>query len=256
MSNCLVVADLDKGLDFVRRHGGPIDLARAAALSRSDSALGPGLEEIREAQLADGGFPAFWSGGRASLDATCFKLDQIADLGPAAHAIRDRAVSFLLARQGPDGSWEEDRSTASSGPPWVGPGDPAARLYLTANCAFWTGAADPRPAALLLGAMDASGRLPSFPHTQWLAAGVVARSGPHADQAARLLAPVRPDDLGPTALAWLAGVVPTNGAAARARDRLAGLQRPDGRWSSEDGERFDVSTTLAVVRCLLMHVNG
>lgn len=112
---------------------------------------------------------------------------RVADLGPAAEPVTGPAIAFLAARRASDGPWEEDPSIASSGPPRVRPGNPAARLSLTASCAFWTGGVDPRPADLLARSVDATCRLPSFPHTQWLAAAVPGRVDAHAGLAPALL---------------------------------------------------------------------
>ena len=50
----------------------------------------------------------------------------------------------LAGRQQPDGTWQEDvaslKTSAAAVPPWLAPGDPAAGLYLTANCGYWLGA--------------------------------------------------------------------------------------------------------------------
>ncbi len=46
-------------------------------------------------------------------------------------------MDWLAAAQQRDGCWEEDAALADSAPEWARPGDPEARLYLTANAAFW-----------------------------------------------------------------------------------------------------------------------
>jgi hypothetical protein len=44
------------------------------------------------------------------------------------------------------------------------------------------------------------------------------------------------------------GVPPDEGLMVAARRRLAETQRTDGGWPSDDGNAFDVHTTLAAIR--------
>ena len=46
------------------------------------------------------------------------------------------------------------------------------------------------------------------------------------------------------------GLSPLDGVLEAARRRLGQTQRTDGGWASDDGDAFDVHTTLAAIRGL------
>jgi hypothetical protein len=173
-------------------------------------------------------------------------------------------VHFLVRRQKADGSWEEDVSMQDVAPPWARPGDLAAQLYLTANCAFWLvmllpDSAYSGSASTFLGAhLDATGNLPSFLQTHWLSAGLWYRLG-DAGRAHRILAYLsdRMDERLPaSSLSWmlttllLAGVPATDTLVRRGALLLEREQRPDGGWPSEDGPSREVHVTLEALRVL------
>jgi len=223
--------DLDRAAAFVEAGGSPLARARLRALLHGEPAPPEALPRAND----DGGFTARGSGGASSLDATCFTLDQVSDLGDEAATLRARAILFLQAHRQRDGCWQESE-------------DEAETVYLTANCGYWTDNA--RAADWLAARVTPEGRLPSFVQAHWLAAGLLRR---HAQAAAALLvAHVEQsvDALGPSGLAWLASTLPAEPVAATARGLLAPLQEPDGRWRSEDGDAFDVAATLAAIRVL------
>jgi hypothetical protein len=64
------------------------------------------------------------------------------------------------------------------------------------------------------------------------------------------------DDLSASHLAWLittllpAGLPADYVLVTQALSKLADLQQPDGRWQSDDGPDFDVSTTLEALFAL------
>jgi len=236
--------DLDRAAAFVEAGGSSLDRARLRALLHGEPAPAEALPRAND----DGGFSSSWSGEASSLDATCFVLDQVSDLGEEAATLRARAILFLQAHRARDGWWQEDPSLAAAAPEWARPGDEAATVYLTANCGHWCDNA--RAADWLAARVSADGRLPSFPQAHWLAAALLRRHG-HA-AAALLVRRLEESvgELGSSALAWLASTLPAEPVAAAARKRLASRQQPDGRWRSEDGEAFDLATTLAAIRVL------
>ena len=188
-------------------------------------------------------------------------------LTPADAAIQ-RALAFLARRQRQDGSWEEDAQMAEQAPPWVAPGALAACLYLSANCGYWLaiwpdgadGADHARRAAdYLRGYREPDGSLPGFRHTLWLSGGLWYRLGRQedAESAFRTVAS-NLADMPASSLAWLlstlllAGVSSDHSLVEQAAGRLEALQEPDGRWSSEDGPKQDVHTTVEALRVLTL----
>lgn len=250
--------DPTAALKFVRQHASPVELARLAFVAQG----APPSPQVRAAalagQLPNGGFGAFWSGGEASVDATCFRLAQLEELGLLESEEGRRALEFLARRAILSGHVEEDRELAPLAPPWATPGDLACALYLSANAAFWLTLAD-HPAARFvqdfLAQYEAHGALPSFAQARWLALGVWLRSGDarRAQHAAEALLPAV-GEMSAGDLVWL-GVtlliagVPNDAPLLQAvRTELAAGQLPSGAWPSEEGQ--DAHVTLGALRVL------
>jgi hypothetical protein len=226
----------------------------------SDADLGV----VFEGQRPDGGFAPFWRADYSSLDACGYRLAQAEALGaPRQHAAVRRTIAHLRERQQRDGCFEEDARVADMAPPWAMPGDPAATLYLTANCGFWLALYDP-----LVDAANAAGRylhnqlqkgdaLASFRQANWLAAGLWHRLGwvKPFDYASAYLSR-QLDGFDASDCAWLgatllaAGVPAMHPLIAAARERLIALQAPDGRWPSADGPERDARVILDALRVL------
>src|SRR5947209_7156205 len=137
------MADIDAAIGYVVAHGDQVDRARLSWL-RSGSTPAPEIVAKAEiGQAPSGGWPAFWAGDVASIDATCFRLAELDDLGALEREPARKALRWLASRQRPDGTWEEDESLTDSAPVWARPGDPEARLYLTANAGYWLAVGGP-----------------------------------------------------------------------------------------------------------------
>ncbi len=272
------MVDIDAAIGFVIAKGDIVDRAR---LSWLRSGIAPEHDVVARAQLgqsADGGWPAFWADDVSSVDATCFRLSELDDLGALGTQAARRALDWLVARQAADGTWEEDHSLADAAPPWARPGDPEAKLYLTANATYWltvaglearaAGPLDSRVGGAYAGvvakgarAIAASlaedGTWPSFLVTGWLGAAVLYRQDMFLEAAKMQVALAdRIPAMSPADTASLAaslrrvGVPDEDVLLVAARRRLTQMQRSDGGWSSDDGEQFDVHTTLTAIRAV------
>ncbi len=268
------MADIDAAIGYVVAHGDPVDRAR---LSWLRSGISPGEEPLAKAEMGqapDGGWPAFWGSELASVDATCFRLAELDDLGALDRPAARKALAWLASRQRPDGTWEEDESLADSAPAWAKPGDPEATLYLTANAGFWLAVSGP-PAAegtaeanahaevvaralqAFRAAMREDGSWPSYLVAGWLG-GALLYHGAWFYEAAQIqvILADRVPDMSPADVAWLAaayrrvGMSTDDWLMVAARKRLTETQRSDGGWPSDDGDRFDVHTTLTAIRAL------
>jgi hypothetical protein len=257
-------------------HGDEVERARLAYL-RNAAIPAEELLAAAEAGRIDGaGWPGQQDGVVASIDATCFRLAELDDLGALDRPAVRRVLDWLTAIQRPDGTWEEDEALAGDAPPWAQPGDEAARLYLTANAAFWLSAAGlaARPggpldsrvggayagvvggaAAAIAGSLRDDGSWPSFLVTGWLSAAVLFGQSRFLDSARmRMVLAERLPDMSPADLAWLAcalrrlGLEDGDSLMVAARRRLAETQHTDGSWPSDDGDAFTVHTTLAAIR--------
>lgn len=248
---------------FVRANGDSVEQARLDYLLNGESPDPAIVQQLFAGQRMDGGWNPFWAPDYSSLDATCFRLAQAEQFGMAAQepAVRD-ALTFLAQRQRDDGSWEENEHVAELAPPWATPGNLAARLYLTANCAFWLATLTETPVNASLAAdylqnhLDSDGQLPTFLHAHWLAGGLWYSLG--RKEAKRVFdyleqhLPVLPA----SNLAWLlstlllAGAAPPESIIKQAASLLEQLQEQDGRWTSEDRPERDVQATLEALHVL------
>jgi hypothetical protein len=266
------MADIDGAIGYVVAHGDAVDRAR---LSWLRSGLAPPPEVLAKVELGQapaGGWPAFWAGDVASVDATCFRLAELDDLGALDREPARAALDWLAARQLPDGRWEEDGSLADTAPVWARPGDPEARLYLTATAGFWLAVAQsdredggPGPHAEVVAratqafraAIREDGSWPSYLAAGWLGAALLYHAGWFYEAAQiQVLLAERVPDMSPADVAWLAAAFRRVGMSgddwllAAARKRLTETQRSDGGWPSDDGPAFDVHTTLTAIRAL------
>ena len=263
------VVDIEAAIGFVVARGDQVDRAR---LSWLRSELPPPPEAIAKVEMGrspGGGWPAFWSSDVPSIDATCFRLAELDDLGALDRPAARAALAWLAGGQRPDGTWQEDEALADTAPTWATPGDPEAGVYLTANVGFWLAVAGQqvdeqanpyaevvaRATHAFRAAMRPDGTWPSYLVAGWLAAGMLFHTGWYyeAAQIQVVLAQRMPDmsaaDVaGLSAVLRRAGVPGDSPVLVAARRRLGETQRSDGGWPSDDGDAFDVHTTLAAIR--------
>jgi hypothetical protein len=266
-----MAADLERAYAFVAARATPVERARLRFVLAHEPPPAEVVQAVTADQRPDGGWAPFWSPEYSSLDATCFRLAQAEQTGiPLDDGLFQHAGRFLLMRQRPDGSWEEDESVRDLAPPWARPDDAAARLYVTASCALWCallGAKDAaqRGTTVLEGEIGAEGRLPSFLQAQWLGAGLVWRLGRGRQVVAdRLLAylATRLSELPASSLTWLlstlllAGVPADRTIIQDAATLLEGMQRADGGWPSDEGADLEVHVTLEALRALRPYTPG
>ncbi|MDG4763602.1 prenyltransferase/squalene oxidase repeat-containing protein [Solwaraspora sp. WMMD406] len=258
---------MDAAIGFVVAHGDTVDRARLSWLRTGAAPQPEALASAEIGQAPEGGWPALWAGDVASVDATCFRLAELDDLGALGRPPARKALDWLVSRQRPDGSWEEDESLAGDAPEWARPGDPEATYYLTANAGYWlsvagslqhdAGHADAaQRAGRFLGAvMRPDGTWPSYLMAGWLAAGTLYRQTMFYESARMQvvlndrLASMMPGDVAQLAAALRrAGLADDDWLLVNARRRLAATQRSDGGWDSDAGDPFEVHVALAAIR--------
>ncbi|WP_206024919.1 prenyltransferase/squalene oxidase repeat-containing protein [Micromonospora zingiberis] len=270
------MVDIDAAIGFVVAHGDAVERARLSWLRNGTAPSAETLDSAEVGQTLGGGWPASWGDEVASVDATCFRLAELDDLGALSRPAARRALDWLAAAQRQDGCWEEDAALADVAPEWARPGDPEARLYLTANAAFWltvagldaraAGPLDHRVGGAYAGVVQAAGHAlaghlnpdgswPSFLAAGWLSAAVLHRQQLFYESARiKAVLAERLPQASPADAAWLAatlrrvGVDEQEWTVVAARRRLTETQRSDGGWTSDDGHQFDVHATLAVIR--------
>jgi hypothetical protein len=270
------VVDLDAAIGFVVAHGDAVERARLSYLRIGAPPQPDILADAEVGQTPEGGWPAIWGGGVASVDATCFRFGELDDLGALGRPAARRAMDWLATVQRPDGTWEEDASLSGWAPPWATPGDPEARLYLTALAGFWltvaghdarhAGPLDHRVGGVYAGvvhgaaqafaaALQPDGTWPSFLAAGWLGAAVLYRQEMYYESARiQVVLTDRAADMTPSDAASMAsamrrvGLSPQDALLVAADRRLSATQRSDGGWASDDGQPFDVHTTLTAIR--------
>jgi len=263
------MVDLDAAIGYVVAHGDVVDRARLGWLRSGNAPAQDILDKVEIGQTPGGGWPAFWGGDVASVDATCFRFGELDDLGALERPPARQALAWLATRQGPDGMWEEDASLAGVAPPWAQPGDEEARIYLTTNAAFWLtvsgGAPDDaeheariiRAAEAFRASLRPDGSWPSFLVAGWLGCAVLYHLGWFYESAQiQVNLADRVPEMSPADTASMFAALrrvrmsPDDWLLDAARRRLSETQRSDGGWESDDGDQFNVHTTLTAIRAL------
>jgi len=265
------VVDIDAAIGYVVAHGDPVERARLSYLRTGQQPPAEIVGRIVSGQTPSGGWPASGDGTIPSVDATCFRLNELDDLGGLRGTPVDRSLAWLAAVQSDDGSWQEDQSLAAEAPAWAMPGDPEATLYLTSLAGFWMTVAeveaDPRheapprygaalaaAAALFVAQLRPDGTWPSYLAAGWHAAGLLSEQQYFYESARiQLVLGDRLPDMEPADVASMAATLRRvnlgdDWLLQSARKRLGATQRTDGGWDSAEGPIFDVSTTLTVLR--------
>jgi len=265
------VVDIDAAIGYVVAHGDPVERARLSYLRTGAPPPPHIIERIAAGQTAHGGWPASNDGVVPSVDATCFRLAELDDLGGLHGPAVERALSWLVGVQRADGTWQEDESLAAEAPPWAMPGDPEATLYLTSVAGFWLTVAEvevrPRfeqparhaqalaaAAHYVVAQLRPDGTWPSFLAVGWHAAGLLHEEQYFYESARmQLVLGDRLPDMSPADVASMAAALRRvnlgdDWLLRSARKRLGETQRTDGGWDSDEGPVFDVNTTLPATR--------
>ncbi|WP_127499835.1 prenyltransferase/squalene oxidase repeat-containing protein [Actinoplanes solisilvae] len=268
------MVDIDAAIGYVVAHGDPVERARLSYLRAGQQPEPQVLDRIVAGQTEAGGWPASTEDAISSIDATCFRLNELDDLGGLRGEPVDRALAWLASVQRPDGTWQEAEELAEVAPAWAMPGDPEATLYLTCLAGFWITLAEfeahpnfdvPARHASTLGAaatwvvgqLQPDGTWPSFLAAGWHAAGLLYGQQYFYESArVQLVLGDRLPDMAPADVASMAAALRRvnlgdDWLVQSARKRLGETQRTDGGWDSAEGPIFDVNTTLTVLRACL-----
>ncbi len=263
--------DWRRTLAFINGAGNEIERARLRGLLGCARPDAKAVLTLEVRQNLDGGFPHGLVQGRPStIRATAQALAWLEDLSLHGGPLVERSLTFLLAIQRPDGSWDEPPGVLRFGPPPQQiPGDPRVRILSTALAGYWLartrygGDAVTRAVAHLREHQGPDGRFMGFLRTTWLGAALfMFVEGGESASAARGLEALAAVDAGrwhPGALAGMLGCLATAEVSAdrpfitRGLARLGSLARPDGSWLSEDGDASPVETTLRALRALVLY---
>jgi squalene cyclase len=253
--------NLSKSIKFVENNStSPFDHVRLEFILNRSLPKNDELNEIITTQRSDGSWSPFWAQGRSSLDATCYRLALLEQVGIKNHIVIEHAINYLLSQMNELGYFEEDSSLSDVCPPWARPGDIKARLYLTTNCAFWinyfTADLDKRIVSYLRGHIS-EGRVDSFLHTQWILGGLFYSLELFEDsrEVFHSLNEII-DEMSADNLAWLINTLIASGVDRDEKiikcsiNRLINQINENGSWSSDDGSWKDIHTTLEAIRAI------
>ena len=261
--------DIGAYVSFVEESGTDLEKARFRRLFLSVAPEPAVVRTLTDLQNADGGFPCrMTTGNPSSVNDTLRALNWLDELGMLESPEAGRAFRYLLSIQKADGAWDETPAATRYGtPPWATPGELNARLYLTAQSAYWLAvgghkadAAFEEALAFLLQHRDDTGRFPGFLHTTWIATSAFAMAGKKyssvVDQGLQALR-ARPiakwvDSQISWALEFLsrAGVPKDEPFVQQGLARLMHSHEVRGRWESEDGEAYTVGATMGALKVL------
>jgi hypothetical protein len=249
---------------YIEKYGSAVEKARLAFLLMGTTPSNNVIKDFFSGQCDDGGWPAKWSHGHSSLDATCFRLAQAEQLGLTLEQKPiELAIRYLVRRQSLDGSWEESESLASWAPEYLKPGTLEPRLYLAANCGFWVAYYSgrdnsvPRAMGFLMRYLEENGCLPSTPQANWMSAGLWLRMRRY-EVADKVVTACRDhmDGLPTSSLAWMgvtliiSRIRQKNPIIKKTADKLLALRKPGDYWESEDGKDWNCHTTIEAIRVL------
>src|SRR3954453_14321370 len=112
-----IVVDIDAAIGYVVAHGDPVERARLSFLRTGAPPPPHIIERIAAGQTAAGGWPASGDGTVPSVDATCFRLGELDDLGGLHGPAVDRALTWLATSRVGAGPGQEDEARAPGGAP-------------------------------------------------------------------------------------------------------------------------------------------
>lgn len=261
--------DLNAALQYVSEHGTILEQARLLYLLMDMEPSEEAYKKLIDSQNPDGGFPSRpRPGSRSAVDSTLTAIWQFDELGLMQLPAAQKALDFLRAMQQPDGGWDENPALPEHDlPPWIQPGQPATRLYLSSYAAYWLGALGaPGEPAFTRGAdyiaqhQQPDGAIPGYMHNNWLGAAAFLLGGDaYAQSAERVLTSLaaRPwSDWADSQVGWAldcllrAGLPQTHPFVQAALAELLRRQSAEGSWASEDGPSFAASATVGAIKVL------
>jgi len=231
------------------------------------------LSYLRELQNSDGGFPYDNEKGKlSSVNKTVVNLSLMIELELAESEVCRKTLDYLTRAQDEDGSWDENHAVNQYNPPfWNTPGDLKTKMWLTASilgCLIQLGYRDSeavrKGTRFLLENRDEQGKFFGFLHSTWISVGVFGQlEGVGSEIVKKALEVIernldRLED-GAGDFIWClecfyaAGISKDIPMVRRCIDRVIDLQRQDGAWTSGDGEKYSVSTTINALRILKMY---
>jgi len=261
--------DITRSIALIEQRGSDLEKARLGHILYGRKPEAILIQDLVQPQNEDGGFPYKMAHGNlSSVSTSLTALWLLDELGYLSSPTADKTIGYLLAVQREDGGWDEEAAIKKYDlPPWISPGDLRTRVYLTAYAAYWlavTGYTEHpsfhKALEFLHNHQDESGKFHGFLHNTWLATSAFLMAGPQqsdiAEKGLQSLANVPLAEWEASQIAWAldclsrAGLPGSYPFVKKCLSELVNRQRPDGSWSSEDGEDFAVGATIGVLKVL------
>lgn len=252
---------------MIGEKGSSLEKARINCILHGKQAEQDVIQGFIQLQNVDGGFPfGMQKGSLSTINDTTVALWWMEELDLFASPSSMNAITYLLAIQHDDGSWEESTQLAPYDlPPWIQLGDLKTRLYLTACAAYWLAVggycsipAFRKATHFLLRHQEPSGRLYGFWHTTWITLGVFLMAGKRYENVVNLglqaLSDLPLPEWEDSQIAWAldclskGGLPKTHPFIDACLQELFHRQKADGSWASEDGASYAVSATIQVIK--------
>ena len=265
--------DVRKAISFVEENGTELEKYRLNYLLRKERDDKVPLRYLRELQNSDGGFPYDNEKGKlSSVNKTIVNLSLMIELGLAESEICRKTLDYLMSAQGEDGSWDENHAINQYNPPfWNTPGDLKTKMWLTTSildCLIQLGYSESeavrKGTRFLLENRDEQGKFFGFLHSTWISVGVFGQLDGVGSEIVKKALEVIERNLdrledGAGDFIWClecfyaAGISKDIPTVRRCIVRVIDLQRQNGAWTSGDGEKYSVSTTINALRILKMY---
>ena len=265
--------DVQRAINFVEENGTELDKYRLNYLLGKERDDEVPLRYLRGLQNDDGGFPYNSEKGKlSSVNSTSVNLGLMIELGLTESEVCRKTLVYLEGVQSENGSWDENRPINQYNPPfWNMPGDLKTKMWLTASIlnfliqlGYRESEAVNKATQFLLKNRDQEGKFAGFLHSTWISVGVFGQlEGVSSEVVKKALKVVernidRMED-GAGDLVWClecfcaAGIGKDTPMVKGCIDRVIELQRQDEAWTSGDGEKYSVSTTINALKILKMY---
>jgi len=265
--------DVSKAIHFIEENGTELEKYRLDFLlgKKRDEAIP--LTCLKRLQNDDGGFPYSDEKDKLSgVNSTNVKLSLMIELGLTKSEVCRKTIEYLMKIQNEDGRWDENEAINQYNPPfWNIPGDLKTQMWLTASITneliqlnYAESEAVRRATEFLLENRNEEGTFSGFLHSTWISVGVFGQlQRANSEVVTKALKVIernisRMED-GAADFVWclecfyIAGLPKNHPLVKRCIERVIKRQGEDGAWTSADGEKYGVSTTINALRVLKLY---